>query len=145
MFISSTGMLIDQPFLYNKRLITVRLDKRNIITTDKIQEINEALFIIRHFVDVSSKLLPVLAELEMKDKLTPQEQIDKQKIKTVFDSYSFDSVSSEILMNSPILELIKDVYLELISKEKTELLTAFRSFRKEHARLKKMWAMATLN
>jgi hypothetical protein len=123
----------------------VRLDKRNIISTDKIQEINEALFIIRHFVDISARLLPILAELEIKENLSPQEQIDKQKIKTVFDSYSFDSVSSEILMDSPILELIKDAYHELISRDKNDLHNAFRSFRKEHERLKKMWSHAALN
>lgn len=138
-------LLIHQPLLPFRRLTIVRLDKRNIITTDKIQEINDALFIIRHFVDISAKLLPILAELEIKENLSPQEQIDRQKIKTVFDSYSFDSVSSEILMDSPILELIKDAYHELISRDKNDLHNAFRSFRKEHERLKKKWSLAALN
>lgn len=136
---------IHQPLLPFRRLTIVRLDKRNIITTDKIQEINDALFIIRHFIDISAKLLPILAELEIKENLSPQEQIDRQKIITVFDSYSFDSVSSEILMDSPIIELIKDVYNELISRDKNDLHIAFRSFRKEHERLKKMWSHTALN
>lgn len=136
---------IHQPLLPFRRLTIVRLDKRNIITTDKIQEINDALFIIRHFIDISAKLLPILAELEIKENLSPQEQIDRQKIITVFDSYSFDSVSSEILMDSPVIELIKDVYNELISRDKNDLHIAFRSFRKEHERLKKMWSHTALN
>ncbi len=136
---------IHQPLLPFRRLTIVRLDKRNIITTDKIQEINDALFIIRHFIDISAKLLPILAELEIKENLSPQEQIDRQKIITVFDSYSFDSVSSEILMDSPIIELIKDAYHELISRDKNDLHIAFRSFRKEHERLKKMWSHTALN
>lgn len=123
----------------------MRLRRNNIIQTNKITEINEALFIIKHFVDLSAKLLPILAELQLKNELSPKEKLDKAKIETVFDSYSFDTASSEILMNSPILHLIKEAYNEMSLKQAHDVLPAMKRFKDEYNRLKKIWSMNALN
>jgi hypothetical protein len=119
--------------------------KRDIIKSNKIREINDAVIIVKHFIDVSSKLLPFLAELQAKDELSPKEQEDKNKIIQVFNSYNFDTSSSEILLESPALELIKKTYREIITGNKLEAKDHIIAFQNEYARLKTNWRKATLN
>jgi len=119
--------------------------KGDIIKSNKIREINDAVIIVKHFIDVSSKLLPFLAELQAKDMLTAKEQEDKNKIIQVFNSYNFDTSSSEILLESPALELIKKTYREIITGNKLEAKDHIIAFQNEYERLKTNWRKATLN
>ena len=119
--------------------------KKNIIKSNKIREINDAVIIVKHFIDVSSKLLPFLAVLQSKDSLSEKEQEDKNKIIQVFNSYNFDTSSSEILLESPALELIKKTYREIITGNKIDALGHIKEFENEYARLKTNWRKATLN
>jgi hypothetical protein len=119
--------------------------KRDIIKSNKIREINDAVIIVKHFIDVSSKLLPFLAELQAKEVLSLKEQEDKNKIIQVFNSYNFDTSSSEILLESPALELIKKTYREIITGNKLEAKDHIIAFQNEYARLKTNWRKATLN
>ena len=119
--------------------------KRDIIKSNKIREINDAVIIVKHFIDVSSKLLPILDELQAKEELSAKEQGDKKKIIQVFNSFNFDTSSSEILLESSALELIKITYLEIISDEKLEAKDHIIAFQNEYARLKMNWRKATLN
>lgn len=119
--------------------------KGDIIKSNKIREINDAVIIVKHFIDVSSKLLPILAELQAKEELSAKEQGDKKKIIQVFNSFNFDTSSSEILLESSALELIKITYLEIISDEKREAKYNIIAFQNEYTRLKMNWRKATLN
>jgi hypothetical protein len=119
--------------------------KRDIIKSNKIREINDAVIIVKHFIDVSSKLLPFLAELQAKEVLSPKEQEDKNRIIQVFNSYNFDTSSSEILLESPALELIKKTYREIITGNKLDAKGHIIAFQNEYARLKTNWRKATLN
>lgn len=119
--------------------------KGDIIKSNKIREINDAVIIVKHFIDVSSKLLPILAELQAKEELSAKEQGDKKKIIQVFNSFNFDTSSSEILLESSVLELIKKTYLEIISDDKREAKYNIIAFQNEYNRLKMNWQKATLN
>jgi hypothetical protein len=119
--------------------------KRDIIKSNKIREINDAVIIVKHFIDVSSKLLPILAELQAKEDLSVKEQEDKNKIIQVFNGYNFDTSSSEILLETSALELINKTYLEIIKGHKSEAKSNIIAFQNEYTRLKMNWRKATLN
>lgn len=122
----------------------VRMEKQ-ILESEKIKEKNEANFIVRHFIDLSSKLLPFLAELQLKTGLSEKEQEDKNKIIQVFNSYGFDTCTSLILMQSPILDQIKEAYRKILIGNKEEIQLYLSNFQKEHLRLKKNWKNSVLN
>lgn len=118
---------------------------RNILNSDKIREINDAVLIIKHFVELSSKLLPFLVELHEQNNLTEQEELDKQKILSVFNSYSFDTSTSDILLDSPILDLIKKTYELILKNEMSAVKLELEKMRIEYNRLKNNWKTAVLN
>jgi hypothetical protein len=137
-------MVIIQPKTLKFRLEGMRV-RRTILNSDKIREINDAVLIVKHFVELSSKLLPFLVELYNQEDLSEKEEQDKQKILEVFNSYSFDPSTSMILLNSPILDLIKNT-CELIQKnESSTLKLELEKLRIEHNRLKNNWKTAVLN
>ena len=137
-------MVIIQPKTIKFRLEGMRV-RRTILNSDKIREINDAVLIVKHFVELSSKLLPFLVELYNQEDLSEKEEQDKQKILEVFNSYNFDPSTSVILLNSPILDLIKNT-CELIQKnESSSLKLELEKLRIEHNRLKNNWKTAVLN
>lgn len=73
----------------------------------EIDKINEANLVLRHFLDLSARLLPFLDELQRKKNPTLEELNNKNKIIDVFENYNFDTKTSEMLLDSDILELIK--------------------------------------
>lgn len=87
-----------------------KITKKRFIQTSAIQQINEATIVLRHFIELSAKLLPFFNELSKKNTLLPQEQSDRNKIIEVYKSYSFDTSTSEILMESDILEVIQQTF-----------------------------------
>jgi len=93
----------------------------------EINRLNEANLVLRHFVDLSAKLLPFLDELIRKNELSDIEELSKSKIMSVFESYQFDTKTSEMLINSNILELIKKTYTKIAQ-------TNQRSDRRHHIR-----------
>jgi hypothetical protein len=119
--------------------------RRTILSSEKIREINDAVLIVKHFIELSSKLLPILNELNEKHPLSIHEEQDKQKIIDVFDSYKFDTVTSAILMDSPILDLIKETYESIITKESHLIKLESEKFIIEYSRLKNNWKKAQLN
>ena len=119
------------------------------ITLKDIHSVNEALLVLRHFIDLSARLLPFLDELQRKDAPTEQEQYDKQRIISVYENYHFDTKTSEVLINSNILELINDSFQTLAScRTCDEYDTAQRklvAFILEHKRLKDKWSFVNAN
>jgi hypothetical protein len=94
-----------------------KLTKKRFIQTSAIQQINEATIVLRHFIELSAKLLPFFNELSKKSTLLPQEQSDRNKIIEVYKSYSFDTNTSEILMESDILEIIQQTFRAIEKRE----------------------------
>ena len=112
-----------------------------------IEKVNEAIFVLRSFIDLSSELLPYLAELKYAKKLSEDDIIDQQRIIEVFKNYNFDKKISFILIHSTILDTIEKSFNYIIdgkhSKDssKKQLL----ELRKEHYRLKNNWNLIDSN
>ncbi len=119
------------------------------ISVRDINNVNEALLVLRHFIDLSSRLLPFLDELQRKSDPTDQERLDKRKIISVYESYHFDTKTSEILIGSNILELIKESFhtLSKPTSENTSKTTQKKLVRfiLEHKRLSDKWKFIRAN
>ena len=119
------------------------------ITVNDIQNVNQALLVLRHFIDLSSRLLPFLAELQQIKQPSRKEEIDKQRIIDVYSSYRFNTETSEILMGSNILQLINESFQSLselpagVLNETSQ--NALNRFISERKRLQTKWKMVRAN
>ena len=118
--------------------------------SQQINNINEALLVLRHFIDLSAKLLPFLDELQQKKDLTLHEIQNRNKIIDVYESYSFDTRTSKLLLNSNVLDLIKESFENisqphLTTKDTRKKSRVLRRFLKEHRRLQEDWYMISAN
>ncbi|MDG1331941.1 MAG: hypothetical protein P8P74_06405 [Crocinitomicaceae bacterium] len=119
------------------------------ISVTEINNVNEALLILKHFIDLSSRLLPFLDELQRIEDPTIKEIQDKQKIIAVYQSYHIAPETSEILIGSNILQLIKDSFHSIANS------TSERNYKKaqkklvrfilEHRRLNDKWNFVSAN
>lgn len=125
-----------------------RLTKKRFIQTSAIQQINEATIVLRHFIELSAKLLPFFNELSKKNTLLPQEQSDRDKIIEVYRNYSFDTSTSEILMESDILEIIQQTFKSIEKRaygkesDSDKLMTIFQN---KHQQLVLNWKQTDIN
>lgn len=111
-----------------------------------IQEINDALIVIRHFVQLNGRLLPLLHELSSKVFPSKRDLNDMEKIKAVYQAYQFEADASEILMNSPILQQIKQTYEAVFSgASKRKISKLMKDFQNEYDRLRKSWDLTLAN
>ncbi|MDX2362759.1 MAG: hypothetical protein QNK23_18255 [Crocinitomicaceae bacterium] len=116
---------------------------------EEICKLNEANFILRHFVDLSARLLPFLDELQRKKNPTREELNSINRIIEVFENHQFDTQTSMNLMNSNVLDLIKRSY-ENISQTSYFLKPGqpngcLYHFMCEHDRLKENWFLIESN
>ena len=125
-----------------------KLAKKRFIQTSAIQQINEATIVLRHFIELSAKLLPFFNELSKKSILLPQELSDRNKIIEVYRNYGFDTSTSEILMESDILEIIQQTFRSIEKRrpgkdsESDKLMTIFQN---KHLQLVQDWRLTDMN
>ncbi len=125
-----------------------KLAKKRFIQTSAIQQINEATIVLRHFIELSAKLLPFFNELSKKSILLPQEQNDRNKIIEVYKNYGFDTSTSEILMESDILEIIQQTFKSIEKRspgresDSDKLMTIFQN---KHYQLVQNWKLTDMN
>ncbi len=113
-----------------------------------IQQVNDATVVLRHFIELSAKLLPFFNELSKKEKLLPREAQDRQRIIDVFHGYKFDTSTSMILMNSSILDTIQRTFQHIekrIPGEQSEADHAIEQFFSEHECLVNDWLLTDYN
>ncbi len=115
-----------------------------IMKSKKIEQVNEALFILRHFINLSARLLPFLDDLSKKENPSEDDVLDRNKIISVYVNYSFDTKTSQILMDSEILEKIRTSFRSIIQQTDTSP-ENLKAFLKEHKRLRKKWKMIDAN
>ena len=119
---------------------------KTIIVHQTVDQINDSVTVLKHFIELNSKLLPALFDLKNIEFPSELDNLKIKKIKNVFDSYCSSADYSLELINSPILELIYSAYLAITQ---TGLycvsLEALLDFKKEYNRLKKDWDLAQLN
>ncbi len=122
---------------------------RHPINVQQIQNINEALLVLRHFIRLSARLLPFLDELQRKDKPSIQEIIDRKRILEVYRNYQFDIRTSEILLNSNVLELIQNTFENadrtFPAGKRRRQNRSLGLFLEEHRRLNENWEIADAN
>ena|SRR6218665_3037791 len=121
---------------------------RRIMKSDSIAQVNDATVVLRHFIELSAKLLPFFNELSKKDVLMPQEEMNRTKIIEVFSSYKFDTSTSNILMDSTILETITELYKYIEKRVPGEESFAdflMEEFLNEHSTLVSNWVRTDLN
>ena len=119
------------------------------ISLKDIHNVNEALLVLKHFIDLSSRLLPFLDELQRIKEPTLKEVRDKQKIIAVYQSYHIDPQTSEILIGSNILELIKDSFHSIANgncdRHYRRAQKKLVRFILEHKRLSDKWNFVNAN
>ena len=125
-----------------------KLTKKRFIQTSAIQQINEGTIVLRHFIELSAKWLPFFNELSKKSTLLAQEQSDRDKIIEVYRSYGFDTSTSEILMESDILEIIQKTFRSIEKRKPgkdsdSDKLMAL--FQKKHRQLVLNWKLTDTN
>jgi hypothetical protein len=118
------------------------------VNSHQIGQLNEAIFVLRHFIELSARLLPFLDELQRLKNPTKSDELNKQKIIDVYANYSFDTKTSRILLNSDVLELIKQSF-ENLTNRKHEIVRnskrPIKQFMNEHRRLNNDWKVVTSN
>lgn len=134
---------MSQPKRSLNRIYNMKTQGR-IMKVEKIEQINEALFILRHFINLSARLLPFLDELAKNNQPSESEINDKNKIINVFINYSFDTSSSKVLMDSNILENIRSAFYSIVQQTDTST-KELESFLSEHNRLQKKWKYIDAN
>lgn len=119
----------------------------SVMRTQQINQINEALLIMRHFIDLSARLLPFLEELTSKRKPTKNELNDIERISEVYRNHSFDPKTSETLLDSNILELIQRTFNKISSprRKQNELPNELGTFWDEYNRLTNHWNYVSSN
>jgi hypothetical protein len=125
-----------------------KLVRQSIMRSGAIQQVNDATVVLRHFIELSAKLLPFFNELSKKDRLLPREAQDRQHIIDVFHGYKFDTSTSLILMNSTILDTIQYTFQlieERIPGEESKADEAMEKFFSEHDLLVHDWLMTDVN
>lgn len=115
-----------------------------IMKSDNIEKVNEAILTLRHFVDLSARLLPFLYELSNKKSPTENEVEDRNRIIEVYINYSFDTSTSKVLMNSDILEMIQTTFQSILQETNHANRTMIK-FIEEHQRLRKNWGYIDAN
>ena len=122
--------------------------KKRFIQTSAIQQINEATIVLRHFIELSAKLLPFFNELSKKSILLPQELSDRNKIIEVYQNYGFDTSTSEILMESDILDIIQQTFRAIERRKPgkdSDSDKLMNVFQKKHDQLVQNWRQTDTN
>jgi hypothetical protein len=114
----------------------------------QIRQRNEALLVMRRFVELSALLLPYLERMTRKKRLSKQEKMDKQFIHELYDNYDADPTQSTVLFQSEIIPLILKAYTLLKNRSEENDLEAtytMNRFYKEYERLMNEWNETVLN
>jgi hypothetical protein len=107
--------------------------------TNNIQSINTAVNVMKHFVELSAKLLPYYEKITRNSAGNLKAQDDQEKIAAVYEAYQIDPQSSEVLLNSNILEIILEGFRSIKRRKEVgeakvkSLLAAFHEeYEKQH-------------
>lgn len=114
----------------------------------QIRQLNEALIIMRHFVELSAHLLPYLERITRKKRLSKKEQMDKAFMLQVYENYEVDPAASKVLLNSDVIQHIIASYKSLKERNDANDLEAtynLNKFYQEYHRLSNTWQKVEMN
>lgn len=116
--------------------------------SNNIKSLNTAVYVMRHFVELSARLLPYYEKITRNEPHSLEKIADKKRIDEVYQSYQVNPKTSQFLLGSNIISLIRKVYDSLSNREAGSEADAQRylnEFTKEYHRLKKNWYQTLLN
>lgn len=122
--------------------------KGTVMRSKEIENINEALLVLRHFIDLSAQLLPLLYKLQVKPTLSQEEALSIRKISEVYNQYSFDTDASKFLIDSDVLLMIKSSFDKIKdgnSRTRRKAVQNLREFLEEYKRLQHNWDLTIAN
>jgi hypothetical protein len=116
--------------------------------TTNIQSINTAVNVMKHFVELSAKLLPYYEKITRNSSGDLKAQDDQEKIAAVYESYNIDPQSSELLLDSNILEIIIEGFKSIKRRKEVgeaKVKALLNEFHQEYEKLQQRWNYALLN
>jgi hypothetical protein len=116
--------------------------------TSNIQTINTAVNVMKHFVELSAKLLPYYEKITRNSSGNLKAQDDQEKIAAVYESYKINPQSSELLLDSNILEIILEGFKSIKRRKEVgeaKVKSLLTEFHEEYEKLQQRWNYALLN
>ena len=113
-----------------------------------IKSLNSAVYVMRHFVELSAKLLPHYERITRNEPHSIEKIEEKEKIDAVYEAYSVNPKTSEFLLGSNIIALISKVYDTLKNRSSENELKArkyLNEFQMEYKRLQQNWYTTLMN
>jgi hypothetical protein len=106
-----------------------------------------AVHVLQRFVMMSRTLLPKLTELMAKENRSKDEETKVDRIRDVYESFEAKPEISQLLVNSNIFQLIKDVYRTAVKREghSPQTYHTYNAFIMEADRLIHDWNKQILN
>lgn len=126
--------------------MTPNFEHISTLKSNSIVQVNDALIVLKHFTELNFKLLPALDGLLGKATTSEQEKEQIDSIMAEIESFKLNKKASEVLMNSPVLELIKAAYKAIVDVEnphsKAKKMVEFKN---EYFRLQANWKLIASN
>lgn len=116
--------------------------------TKNIESINTAVNVMKHFVELSSKLLPYYEKITREQRVSQKIQAEKEKIAALYDNNKINPESSEVLMNSKILSIIFEGFQTIKNRSTVgegKVRELLGKFFREYEKLQNNWNSALLN
>lgn len=113
-----------------------------------IKSLNSAVYVMRHFVELSAKLLPYYERITRNEPHSIEKIEEKEKIDAVYEAYNVNPKTSEFLLGSNIIGLISKVYENLknrSSENETKTRRYLTEFQNEYKRLQQNWYTTLMN
>ncbi|PWH86202.1 hypothetical protein [Brumimicrobium oceani] len=113
-----------------------------------IKSLNSAVYVMRHFVELSATLLPLYERITRNEPHSIHSEEDKNRIDTVYETYNVNPKTSEFLLGSDIVALIKKTHNELKNRSSQNERLAqenLEAFYEEYAKLKQDWYITLMN
>src|SRR5690554_5836091 len=107
-----------------------------------IKSLNTAVYVMRHFVELSAKLLPIYEKITRDEPHSIYSEDNKKQIEMIYQGYDVNPKVSEFLLGSDILALIRKTYGEFTYRTKGNEKTAqetIEALESEYERLKQDW------
>lgn len=113
-----------------------------------IKSLNEAVYVLRHFVELSAQLLPIY------DKITSCKQLnfylmeEKEKIDEIYSKHKVNPDVGKFLLGSNIIYLITQSYNDMKYRKQygdKKVKGNLDEFVSEYARLKQEWYRTLMN
>lgn len=123
-------------------------NKATTIKSKNVQLLNSSVYVMRHFVELSAKLLPYYERITRNAPHSIEKIEEKEKIDAVYENYPVSAKSSEFLLGSNIIDLITKIYQNLQNRTaENELKTRLylKQFQNEYKRLQQNWYTTLMN